>query len=413
MILVLSDLHLADTKERRTINIEALCDLIARTADHHLRADGDELNVLLLGDVFEILKSSVWIDRNLRPWDTHTADHHDAVTAIFERIKDANWPLFEKWSALTAAYPGLKCTYVPGNHDWPLNAPIGRAARRSMVELLRLQHDHEVEFPLVYLDVDHGLLATHGHEHDPFNRTEVGRIAFGDAVVIEVLLMLPRVAARELGGWSEFDPRLAFLHELDNVRPQSGTAMAAWIANGAKSLESEVEGAEKAIHRAVATVVAEMRTLRKRRQVTGAWKPGDKWVSALAKVTNVAIDRLRLVRWVAGRTPDGDMDSYTDAAKIALASVAGNPEGFSPEFFVCGHTHLPEHETVMQPDPGLEVPALYLNTGTWRRVQRHVADAKKRRVFSTHDEESYVVLYSKRERAAGAPRYEFRRIARG
>lgn len=243
LILIFSDLHFADTTQRRTVDSESLCDLIEQEAAAALKRGTDNLTVLLLGDIFEVLKSQLWIDRNARPWDPVSPSHADVVTAIFERIESSNAKFFNGVASLKNRFPKLSFVYVPGNHDWPLNAEVGLAARGRLVELLKIDN-HAVGSPfgLTYARSDHGLLASHGHEHDLANRTEPGRIALGDAVVIEVLLRLPELVAAELG-WSPADSRLEYLHELDNVRPQSPAAMAAWLLGATRRLAVDVPAA--------------------------------------------------------------------------------------------------------------------------------------------------------------------------
>jgi UDP-2,3-diacylglucosamine pyrophosphatase LpxH len=414
--LVLSDLHFADTVERRTIDARALCNVVEDCAERAQGLPGKSLQVLLLGDIFEILKSQVWLDAGIRPWQAPplaaSQDFEIAVENIFDRIVRCNTDFFERWKQLTERLPGLSAVYVPGNHDWPLNHAMGLAARRKLVNVLQLKHDPKDPFPVSFLDHDHGVLATHGHEHDIFNRTQPGKIAFGDAVVIEVLLTLPALVAKHLSGVSPSDPSLEFLHELDNVRPQSGTAMAAWIMQGAKRLEAEFPDARHAVEQAVAEVVSRMRVLRRSRNTTGAWRRGDKWVSALAGAGTIATKLGWLLHRLGRGGPGNESESYVRAAAGSLASI--DSAGGAPiEFYICGHTHLPEHVAVGQRvGTGEAAVPMFLNTGTWRRVQRYVHTDRSAPRFVTYDEECFVVVHSHSERTSGKPSYEFRRVAR-
>lgn len=417
VLLILSDLHLADTAERRTFDVAALCDAVEECAQRASRLPDQELRVLLLGDIFEILKSQVWIDSGLRPWEipakATSQMHEAAVESIFERIEACNAEFFERWDKLTNEFPGLHAVYVPGNHDWPLNHSVGLSARRRLVKALKLQtHDPADPFQPSYLDGSYGILATHGHEHDLFNRTEPGRVAFGDAVIIEVLLTLPVLVAKRLQGVEPSDPRLVFLHELDNVRPQSGAAMAAWLLQGAARLEKEIPGGRAAVEQAVSDVVARMRALRRARNTTGAWQRGDKWISALAAAGGLA-SRWGLVLSRLGRRDPGiESESYLQAAATSLASTDAAEGGAPIEFYVCGHTHIPEHVAVGHRSVGGVGAPMFLNTGTWRRVQRYVPVKGSAPKFVTYDEECFVVVHSHREREVGTPSYEFRRTAR-
>ena len=416
MLLVLSDLHLADTSARRTIDVEALCRTIEECAVRADELPGPGLRVLLLGDIFEVLKSQVWIDRGLRPWeaspDGTNRQHEAAVDSIFERIERCNATFFERWDELTRRFPRLHAVYVPGNHDWPLNHPIGQSARRRLVAALKLEHEPNDLFEATYQDDDHGVLASHGHEHDVFNRTEPGKVAFGDAVIIEVLLMLPTLVAKRMPGLNANDPKLEFLHELDNVRPQSPAAMAVWLMQGSAHLQEQLGSGRTAVEQAVSEVVKRMRELRRARNVTSAWRNSDRWLSALAAAGGF-FARLGLLVKVLGRRDAGDESgSYLRAAEKSLAAIDEGGPAERIEFYICGHTHLPEHVGVGNRAGGARVAPMFLNTGTWRRVHRYVPTRGTTPKFVTYDEECSVLVFNQQEREAGAPSYEFRRVAR-
>jgi hypothetical protein len=59
VILILSDIHLANTAERSTINLDALNATILQTAGKARDRKADSFKVLLLGDIFEVLKSQL------------------------------------------------------------------------------------------------------------------------------------------------------------------------------------------------------------------------------------------------------------------------------------------------------------------------------------------------------------------
>lgn len=368
--------------------------------------------MLLLGDIFEILKSQVWVDRGLRPWEKTTPEHEAAVEFIFGRVEQCNQQFFQRWDQLTTRFPKLNAVYVPGNHDWPLNHRMGLSARRRMVAALRLAHDPNRSFDPSYQDESYGVLATHGHEHDPFNRTEAGKISFGDAVIIEVLLRLPELVAHQMPELGSADPRLQFLHELDNVRPQSGAAMAAWLKQGAARLQEQVGSGRAAVEQAVSEVVKRMRELRRSRNTTGAWRSGDRWLSALAATGGLASRMGLLLNFLGGRDPGDESDSYLGHAEKSLASIDVDGVAHQIEFYICGHTHLPEHLAVGQRASGERDSTIFLNTGTWRRVQRYVPVMGSAPKFVTYDEECFVLVFNKQEREAGTPSYEFRRVAR-
>lgn len=71
---------------------------------------------MLLGDIFELLKSETWLDTGLRPWEPLTKDHLAAVNKIFNSICSANEDFFSGMRYIQTKYPNLQIAYIPGNH---------------------------------------------------------------------------------------------------------------------------------------------------------------------------------------------------------------------------------------------------------------------------------------------------------
>jgi UDP-2,3-diacylglucosamine pyrophosphatase LpxH len=410
VILIVSDIHLADTAERETVDLESLCATIRAEA---ARAKDKKypFKVLLLGDIFEILKSQVWHERDVRPWDSCSAKHIEAVTEIFEKIIANNADFFSVLKALPETAGDGEVVYVPGNHDWPLNGNMGAPARKRLIDVAGLRHRGGRPFPYVFTDVDHSLWASHGHEHDSANKTDPKTISLGDAIVIEVLLVLPELVAKSLGCKSS-DPQLKFLHELDNVRPQSVGAMVSWLLLGAQELKHP--DASTAIARAIRTVVGKLNELRKRGNASDAWEQGDKWVGGLVAAADFLLKKKDLLPMLA-KLGGGGEESYASFGFLDLSRSFS--KGNKPRFrhVAHGHTHLPEHTGLALDWASDAKPSVYLNTGTWRRVHRfgRRRDKNKSPYFAEFKEETCVVLYRKGEYDMNSPSYEFRRIVRG
>src|SRR5262245_10669768 len=100
MLVIISDLHLSDGPAGDVHNpgafemfVERLHDLAARAswrADDHYRPI-ERLDVVLLGDVLDIIRSQRWLETGARPWhDPNSAPVVDTVATIVDEILHRN-----------------------------------------------------------------------------------------------------------------------------------------------------------------------------------------------------------------------------------------------------------------------------------------------------------------------------------
>jgi len=369
MLLFASDLHLTDTAKRSSFSAPAF----TRGLEEVLRSATDDgirdIHLVLLGDIFEILKSHEWLDADVRPWETPTAGHRQTVTKIVHGIFAENADFFDALSKLRGGYP-MKVSYLPGNHDAPLNTAMGDGCRQRLRTLLGETAPDDRFFDLSLDDEEHRVLARHGHHWDPSNRYVHGYCAIGDFIVIDVLTRLPLVLSKNLGIGIE-DDELAFAHQLDDVIPQTAHAMARWLAQGIDDL-TRLRG-RRAMRDALADVAEglEMR-MRGRRFETalGSW-----WVRVLKRLVPYVVgkvDLLTLIRWLASARPPRPPE-LSEEAKEDLRRAK-----LSPEYVIFGHTHVPEYRTIVMK----ESIHRYLNCGTWRRVHRPADSSMRKSRFS-------------------------------
>jgi len=130
----------------------------------------ETLDIILLGDIFEILKSRKWLERSTRPWEVSTPAHVDTVSSIFEEIVAVNARFFDDLDSLRREFPFVRVKYVIGNHDGPLTTAMGTHAAERLSKLLKSDWQTYESIPRTLVDPDHRVIATHGHEHDPQNR---------------------------------------------------------------------------------------------------------------------------------------------------------------------------------------------------------------------------------------------------
>jgi UDP-2,3-diacylglucosamine pyrophosphatase LpxH len=410
MLIFLSDLHLTDESVPSTIDLRRLLDSLRNCYQQAAAAGIRTIQLVLLGDIFEMLKSSTWLDRNIRPWDDPTPAHAAATDDILAAIASANMDFLRGLHDLTSSVPPLAIEYLPGNHDLPVNSSMGVGARARLQELLPLTTNSQGLFNNVFIDTEHSVLAKHGHEWDPINRYSRGRSAFGDAVVIDLLLRLPKLVA-ELLNLNEDDPRLRFLYEIDNVRPQHPRPMARWLLAGLDRLRPVHPEAPAAIQEAIMILAKRLKELAKEKRFRNSIEAGW-WTDMLFRVAKFVACKLGTLETAIHMPRGGDgLASYRKNAFLDLQ--AAHATGGNYRYIVCGHTHL--HELVpLETLPGGE-PPLYINTGTWRRCHRVAEVSYRSQIgsFTTWQEECFVILYSQEDQVQGAPRYEVKRLTRG
>ena len=414
MLSFVSDLHLADTASRCTVDVPHLIKQLRLLANNAAERKIEALKIVLLGDIFEVLKSTQWLSNEVRPWEVSTPAHVSTVAAIFESIVATNGHFFSGLQSICEEFPFVSLHYVPGNHDLPLNTEMGAEARRRLQTLLPLQHSSGEPFRDYFFDGPHGVIARHGHEWDQENRYTEGRAAIGDAIVIDLLLRLPIIVAEKLR-ISADDERLGFLHELDNVRPQAPQVMAKWVLRGLGGMTGGGEGARKAINEAFIEVAtglqAAIATTRFESIEVAEW-----WISFLIRLAPIILKHLDVLS-AALHLTDGGVGGPGPYREFAVNDFQiSDTAGGEFRYVICGHTHEPQLIPVDLVTAGDKRARLYLNTGTWRRVHRYASVASGAdgdAAFARWDEECVISIYNPDDQANGFPAYEFARLTRG
>lgn len=415
MLIFLSDLHLTDTSERSTIDSSRLVVCLREVLDRHRNKGVRDIKIVLLGDIFELLKSKKWHEQKVRPWDAPTKKHPATVTAIFNDIIRCNLPFFEGLAGLSTGNPAPSLMYIPGNHDWVLNAPMGKEARKLLEAKLPLLATGKESFEQNLVDDKHGVVATHGHGWDPANRHSSGKGQIGDAVVIDLIVRLPMLVSQQLQ-LPENDDSLEFLHEIDNVSPQVPKTMAEWLIAGLDGIKDSHPGAGEALERSFRCLITEFKVLLKQTEFESI-KIGNWWISlfsGLARKVVKSFGGLRAARLIpkGGEGPD----PYVEGARRLIETAMKSSPQTNYRYVVFGHTHGPEVIPLQVRTRHGSQCAIYLNTGTWRRahlVASGWTGAGAPRLFECRDEESLLCLYSQEEQAFGFPAYEFSRVTRG
>lgn len=256
MLVIISDLHLTDGSTCETINAGAFRQFVhtlstqAESACWRRkpgRCDGvfeplERIDVILLGDILDVIRSAHWLRTPLRPWDNTDRLVND-VTTITRGILSRNHAALACFRNLNGQLPVVASHtletfnipvhfhYLVGNHDWfyHLRGPGWDALRGEICNAMALANDPSEVFPhtlqentrIASLCEQHRVFLQHGDIYDEVNfQASKGRDAssLGDAIVIEILNGFPERIRHELDLSSDHPLYLAF-KESDNIRP--------------------------------------------------------------------------------------------------------------------------------------------------------------------------------------------------
>jgi UDP-2,3-diacylglucosamine pyrophosphatase LpxH len=410
MIIIVSDLHLTDTIERSTLNEESFFESLNHVVTYAVSKGITDLRLILLGDVFEILKSEKWLEATVRPWEECDSRHSAVVDKIFASIISSNASFLQKLKKLSHDYK-VRIEYVPGNHDLPLNTEMGQLARQRLRQLGLLTDYTGGTFKERYEDAEHGLLALHGHTWDPANRYGEKTVPIGDAIVIDMVQQLPVLVAQRLGLSSEDDQFgiMRMLHEMDNIRPHTLRVIAQWINGGLSHLENSHPKICKVIDESFTDLVE--RILDLQREVPfETFAVNRKRLKLLSFLVTRSFRKRGFLK-VALRLPSDEdgAGSFRDRARREFKRL---PPEF--KYIVCGHTH---HPMVVPIHSRNGDASLYMNTGTWRRVRpvaRSHEPKSKTLAFGSWEEECLVTIFNAEEQQKYAiPAFNFYRLTRG
>jgi len=129
MLVFLSDIHLTDGSSGETIkptafkifsdNLQQLIESVKATKPLK------ELKIVLLGDIFDIIRSTRWLGAGVRPWSPAGSRQKTVVLDILNDIQRRNQESLNYFNTLRdyAARKNLpfEIRYVLGNHDWLIN----------------------------------------------------------------------------------------------------------------------------------------------------------------------------------------------------------------------------------------------------------------------------------------------------
>lgn len=421
MLIVISDLHLQHTAAdgfayqdekgemrecgvHRNIAPEALTLLKDEILNYKRKFQTRSVRLVLNGDIFEILRTPVWLQQNLRPYHEGLppAELRDVVLTVLDKIEEDNRDFLtalrqifvQKRDDRGLAIPefsdmSFEIIYLPGNHDRLVNA--WPETRRKVRELLGMPakddpFPHELTFRHKEAGARYGVLIRHGHEYDRFNyvAAEPGekpehrylRSPLGDVLALEVGAALA-YKFRELYSETMKKPRegeayrklyLALL-DFDDVRPDHTTfdyltyALNRITSEVGKDIKDEVAELMRPVLWEACRVILKNPFFK---------RPGTPWLSRFMTTPVVAACLL----WFLKVVPASKLVWLVKTALMLKGFVEkAEPASYAAQetllkkgeidLVIAGHTH--HHDQVPLESSGPQA-AYFLDTGTWRTL---------------------------------------------
>ena len=434
MLVILSDLHFSDGSLAREAaggagsapasegwNIPARAfryladDLRAIIENPNINVR--EVRLVLLGDVFDLLRSAEWRKPGPSPWDAPSGELEARAGAILRGVSAENDLAFSEIRDLKEML-GLLAErvhvhYIPGNHDRLVN--LFASTRRIAAETLGLEpgaQPPEAPFAHEYRSDEYGVFARHGQEFDGLNWAGSYEAAgLGEAVVVRLFNEFPARARRRLDPADpETAPLLERLEELDHVRPL--WAVPRWFQG--VLVAATKESTRRALSEAWAETAAAFAADPFVRGKMSPWNPLAA-ANLAARLVRTPwglaerLCRLKPLRWLVD-------DSDAKYARAAAAETRNQPfdaaqgRAFGPgtrnqepgtrNCVVYGHTHVGRQVAL---DVRAGMPLMYFNSGTWRRVVcpaelgRYAGSAADARPFASWQVMDYLLLYRPEE----------------
>jgi UDP-2,3-diacylglucosamine pyrophosphatase LpxH len=354
----------------------------------------EDVEVVLLGDIFDILRSDKWnSDNGPKPWSPLKPPLEERANDILEGLLRKN---AEALSLLTGMRKSLEVEvtlrYLPGNHDRVLNK--FPSTRERLVQALDLDHDSQLPFELCRTWPRYNLFAEHGDRLDSFNcEGPMSHSCIGDAFVIYAMnhfYLHARELLEEMCSEEEAWV-LSAIQEVDHVRPKWATLV--WLQDLLGRIENP----------------------RLREALQAAWSQAvGRFLALDLDQLGMSVDPriLGLIRQLSQAGPSlledpvvRGMLAESDHAYVrgALDQV-GRHQG-SVDHVVNGHTHHPCHIPLSRDGGRLQS---YFNTGAWRHTINLVQTPdSKSRLLVPWEEMSFLVFYDPNE-SSGLPGRQYR-----
>ena len=430
MLVLVSDLHLTDGSTARNVDPEAFTLMASLVRDTAVRRGAREMHLVLLGDIFDLVRTDYWLRRAIpadeRPWggvpDPRTGLNADDVriegqfAAILDELlaTPAAQGLARAIASLADGSRPLKVTCVVGNHD------------RILWNFPRLRDRIRLTFPTIDVfataleSVEYGVLARHGHEWDDHchgwrfrervllpGEPPVGRfapesyevLAIGEVITAELMGGLVH-HVREGGGSASLVEQVK---DVNNLRPILDLfGWLEWLGEGGSAAHQRIlfEALRAAVDGVLSTrLAAQWDRLERDLLVSGDLVDRLQQARAVLLGGDVASfkGRVELVRRLrhAFTTVLGEDDRLLKGAAGEDALHPANAAR-GVQRVVYGHTHRAQHRYF-----GADVDGrvrMYVNTGTYLPLIARTDDGRS---FASSLQMSLVYFYREDEDTEG------------
>ncbi|MCA9162958.1 MAG: hypothetical protein KDA62_08255 [Planctomycetales bacterium] len=434
MLVFISDLHFTDGTSSASVDAGAVELFAERLNDLAERASWrtggqykpiEQIDLVLLGDTIDLLRSSRWQETNARPWsETNSPAFIETVRKIVDGVLNHNATSLQYLRAL-ASHGGIALApasasgqpvfgaelvavpvhihYMVGNHDWMLRQRGAEydAIRRKISQYFGLAHDGRQPFAHEPAEAGtlqealrrHRVFARHGDVFDPLSfHQDRNESSVSDLLVIELTSHFLADVEQQLG---EHLPAatLANLRELDHVRPQLFAPV--WLESLLDRTCPSSTQRREIFRRWDAHVDRLLQS-----DVLRQWD-NDSPHQLRDGLQRSLMFRKRAAHDWTSRTGDW-LNSMRGAANASYWQHAiAEPEfrNRRAKYIVYGHTHQCE-TTPLEASyaDGFALQQIYFNTGTWRRVYQTTRWQPAGHEFIPTETMSYLSFFAGDER---------------
>ena len=273
MLVIFSDIHLTDESTSVNVHPKAFSEVLFPEIKLNAGSKNPtEINLILLGDIFDLVRTDYWLDKNLcdendRPWngDLDPATGMNSAVIVEEHYNKVCKRIFDTESGkafikMLNDVKGLtdkpvKVTYVVGNHDRAFNNFT--SLQDIFKDALGIERD-KILFLNEFSDEKYTVLCRHGQEYDEDNYgyelyksmnnekiisqfdPKIYKVqSIGEAVTCE---LMSGIIKRLKDKYTNDDPFVTKMKDVNNVRPMTSAIL--WMYWMSSGLETGGKGKE-------------------------------------------------------------------------------------------------------------------------------------------------------------------------
>jgi len=424
MLIVVSDFHLMDgTAGAHHVEPGVFRSTMHDLAAHAREAQATEITLLLLGDVYDLIRTERWLDHPLkhRPWGSNPST--EVLYDIFEGVVSNNAETFAMLAGPLEQAFGFPVeptrVYIPGNHDALVNEHPH--LRRRVRETLGMPQGDK-PFPRYLLDPEHGVFARHGHEFDKLNfegseaykagelfipEEDYHPLPIGDVMACEYASKIAPLVYEYLPEDHPNRARVAErLRDVIDVRPMGG--MVRWVM---WQISQDDKNTRDCVNRAMCDAAKSVHQLQFTKDWIArhdhlGWDDADQFQALLRLLRSFKpLNYHRILAAADKMVALGHSDRYAEAAREDFRRLDRHPDGKDIYYVMYGHTHSACQVPVeVLGEPPKERYRVYFNTGTWRPTHRLLLGGDG---FASWKEITYELAYKPGEIVSGGQTMDY------